>query len=395
MSSFYEGFLFTSDVLEVFSERSFLAALLRFEASLARAQASAGLIPEAAAQSIMGTCKIELFDVAKIVRESAWAGNMVVPLLKSLRETVGLFNPEAAAYVHLGSSSQDAVDTALALVTRHALGLIEADVRQAVAALLALAERHAADPVLDRSQLPSPTATSFGLLCTAWAAPLVRSLQRLQASSGHALCLQWGGAAETLAPMKGRAPEVMALMAADLQLKAPVFGGPVQRDEWVALGCELGLLAGNLGRVSKDISLMNLHEVGDLRAPPAPGRGAVPAMPPPRTALACMTALAASVRAPLRVAALLAAMPQAQERALGHWQAELAEWPELLVSAHGSARAMAGALVGLQVDTQRMRANLERLGAGWPPALAGQAADLTRAQVKALTALTTFLTNQL
>ena len=82
-------------------------------------------------------------------------------------------------------------------------------------------------------------------------------------------------------------------------------------------------------------------------------------------------------------------MPHAQERALGQWQAELAEWPELLVSAHGSARAMVGALAGLQVDTQRMRANLDRLGAGWSPALAGQAAELTRTQLQALTALKT------
>jgi 3-carboxy-cis,cis-muconate cycloisomerase len=120
--------------------------------------------------------------------------------------------------------------------------------------------------------------------------------------------------------------------------------------------------------------------------------GELPDSAPPRTTLACMTALAASARAPLRVAALLAAMPQAHERALGHWQAELAEWPELLVSAHGSAHAMAGAFAGLQVDTQRMRANLERAGADWPPALAGQVAQLTRAQLQALTesmALTT------
>lgn len=375
MRSFYEGFFSTSEVLEVFSERSFLAALLRFEAALARAQASAGLIPEAAAQSIIGTCKIELFDVAKIVRDSARAGSLVTPLVKSLRETVGLFNPDAAEYVHLGSSSQEAVDSALALVTRHALGLVEADLRQAVAALLALAERHAADPVLARSLLQPAKATSLGLLCTAWAAPLVRSLQRLQASRCQALRLHWGGDVEMLAAMKGRVPEVRACMAAELQLKPPRGEGPAQRDEWVALGCALGLLAGSLGQVAKEMALMSQHDVGEWSDAPSPGR----------TLLACMTALAASARAPLRVAALLAAMPHAHERALGQWQAELAEWPELLVSAHGSARAMAGALNGLQADTQRMRANLERLGADWPPALAGQAAQLTRRQLQALT----------
>ena len=115
MSSIFEGFLSTPEVLDAFSERNFIDAMLRFEASLARAQAGAGLIPEAAAKSIVGTCKVELFDVAKIVRESGRAGSIAIPLVKSLKETVALFNKEAAAYVHFGSTSQDVIDTALAL----------------------------------------------------------------------------------------------------------------------------------------------------------------------------------------------------------------------------------------------------------------------------------------
>jgi len=67
------------------------------------------------------------------------------------------------------------------------------------------------------------------------------------------------------------------------------------------------------------------------------------------------------VRAPQHVAALLAAMPQAQERALGEWQAELAEWPGLWISAHGAATALADAIAGLEVDTARMRANIDAL----------------------------------
>jgi 3-carboxy-cis,cis-muconate cycloisomerase len=164
----------------------------------------------------------------------------------------------------------------------------------------------------------------------------------------------------------------------------------------VALGCELGLLVGSLGKIAKDISLMGQYEVGELAEPSEPGRGGSSAMPHKRNPVACMVALAAAQRAPQRVAALLAAMPQEHERALGNWQAELAEWPGLLMSAQGSARAMAQALAGLQVDTQRMRANLDDLRAALPPeaadewfspALAQHAAELTHTQVSALTVL--------
>lgn len=396
MSSIFEGFLSTPEVLEAFSERNFIDAMLRFEASLARAQAGAGLIPEAAAQSIIGTCKVELFDVAKIVRESGRAGSIAIPLVKSLKETVALFNKEAAAYVHFGSTSQDVIDTALALVTRNALNLVEADIRKAVAALLVLARRHAADPVMARTLMQPASVTSFGFKCAGWAAPLARSLLRLRVAGDNALAVQLGGAVGTLAQMQGKGPQIIAHMAADLKLKASAFPWHTQRDEWVALGCELGLLVGSLGKVAKDISLMGQYEIGELAEPTEPGRGGSSAMPHKRNPVACMVALAASVRAPQRVAALLAAMPQEHERALGNWQAELAEWPGLLMSAHGSVRAMAHALPGLQVDTQRMRANLDALRAELPPdaaeewfnpELARQAAAQAYAQADALQAL--------
>lgn len=392
MSSIFEGFLSTSEVLEALNERSFISAMLRFEAALARAQASVGLIPEAAAHSIIDTCKIELFDVPKIVRESARAGSIAIPLVKALTETVGIFNPDAAAFVHLGSHSQDVIDTALALVTRNALSLIEVDVEKAVAALLTLAERHAADPMLARTLMQPASVTSFGLKCAGWAAPLVRSQQRLKTSSGHALSVQLGGAVGTLAQMKGKGPQLVALMAAELGLKAPSFAWHTQRDEWVALGCELGLLVGSLGKIAKDIALMGQFELGELAEPDRHGDAA---MPQEHKQLACMVTLAAAQRSPQRVAALLAAMPQEHERALGHWQAELAEWPALLMSTHGAARAMAQVLPGLQVDTQRMRANLDavrtamtaRVAEAWfNPALAQDAATLARAQVQALLA---------
>jgi 3-carboxy-cis,cis-muconate cycloisomerase len=395
MSSIFEGFLSTPEILEAFDERHFLAAMLGFEASLARAQARLGLIPESAAQSIIGTCKVELFDVAKIVRESGRAGTIAIPLVKSLKETVGLFNPEAVPFVHFGSTSQDVIDTALALVTRDALAYIEADVHKATDALLVLAERHAGDPVLARTLMQPASVTSFGLKCVGWAAPLLRSQQRLRAAAANALSLQLGGAVGTLAQMQGQGRALAELMAAELQLRAPLASWHTQRDEWVALGCELGVLVGSLGKMAKDISLMGQYELGELAEPAEAGRGGSSAMPHKRNPVACMVALAAAQRAPQRVAALLAAMPQEHERALGNWQAELAEWPGLLMSAHGSARAMAQALPGLQVDTARMRANLQTLRAALPaeaaeewfsPALAVQAAELTREQLRAIRA---------
>lgn len=398
MSSLFESFLSTPEVSEALSDRAVIAAMLRFEAALARAQAHVGLIPQAASQSIIGSCKVELFDVPKLVRESARARCLATPLVNSLREMVGLFNPGAASFVHLGCSSQDLIDTALALTMRDVLQLIEADLAPAIQALLALAAQHADDAMLARSALQPAYVTCFGLICSQWAAPLVRSQQRLQSAAIGALSLRLGSAALTLADMRGKSPLVMALMATDLQLSAPVFAGHAQHDEVVALACELGLLVGSLGRVAADIAHMTQFEVGELTQPAVPtasvpGAKSVPLVP---IATLCMVAQAAAQRVPQQVAVLLATLPQEDGNALGNWQTQLVQWPALLAASQGISHAVAQLLEGVHADTQRMRANLEAVriglnareaGARFSAELVQQASALARTQIQALMAL--------
>jgi 3-carboxy-cis,cis-muconate cycloisomerase len=391
--SIFEGFLSTPETLAAFSDGNYVAAMLRFEAALAASQAAEGLIPDAAAQAIANCCKVELFDVPRLASDSRLAGSVAIPLVKSLRENVAAMNSQAAPFVHFGGTSQDVIDTAMALVTRDVVALIEADLVMAATALLDHAERHARTPVMARTLMQPASVTSFGFKCAGWAAPLVRSRLRVREAASRALQLQLGGAVGTLAQMRGQGAAVRERMARELGLRDPGATWHTQRDEWVALGCEFGLMTGSLGKIALDISLMGQYEVGEVAEPSEPGRGGSSAMPHKRNPVASMVALAAAQRAPQRVAALLAAMPQQHERALGAWQAELAEWPQLLMSTHGSVRALATALPGLQIDVTRMRANIDRLRAELPssaadewfdPALADAAGEITMAQVASL-----------
>jgi len=391
-----EGFLSTPEALEAFGERSFVDAMLRFEAALARAQAKVGLISQASADTIASTCKVDLFNVPKIVRDSGQAGSLAIPLVKALKETVGLFSQEAVPATHFGSTSQDVIDTAMALVSQPVLALVLADGEAILEALLRLTDRHADTPMLARTLGQPASVTSFGWKCALWAGGLQRGLQRLRQAAPPALAVQLGGAVGTQAQLQGQGSRVVALMADELGLSAPATPWHTQRDAWVALGCALGGLVGTLGKVARDLSLMTQFEVSEISEPSGDSRGGSSAMPHKRNPVACMVALAAAQRAPLSVAGLLAAMPQEHERALGHWQAELAEWSQLMLSAHGSARALAGALPGLQVHVPRMRANLDALRATLPPeaaeewfdpALAVQAGRLARAELLRLRAL--------
>ncbi len=364
--SIFDDFLAGPEARQAFAGPHFIAAMLRFEEALAHAQTQVGLIPAPAHAGIAAACDVSRHDVAQMVEASAVAGSVAIPLVKSLKAVVARDAPEALPWVHFASTSQDVIDTAMALATREALAALTADVHQCAQTLLGLAGQHAATPVLARTLMQPASVTSFGWKAAGWAAPLVRSLGRLQQVQKRALCVQLGGAAGTQAGLQGKGEEITRLMAERLGLHTSQAPWHTQRDEWLALGCELGLLAGSLGKVAKDISLMGQYEVGELAEPSEPGRGGSSAMPHKRNPVACMAALAASARAPQQVATLLAAMPQEHERALGGWQAELAEWAQLVMTVQGAARAMARMLPGLQVHAGRMRANIDALAAELP-----------------------------
>jgi 3-carboxy-cis,cis-muconate cycloisomerase len=346
-------------MLEVFADRAIVDAMLAFEAALAEAEAAEGVIPASAVAPIVAATRAT-FDVDALVAEARVAGSMAIPLVKKLTAEVAARDPAAAPFVHRGSTSQDVIDSAMVVVTRRALALIDAELERLTTALAALARTHATTPILARTLLQPAQVISFGFKVVAWLAPLLRARERLQVRARSALRVQLGGAVGTLASLGERGPAVAKRVAERLGLAPEVDAWHVQRDEWVALGCEVALVCGSLGKIGSDLALLAQAEVGEVAEPSGAGRGGSSAMPQKKNPVAAMTALAAARRAPQLAATLLATMGHAHERALGDWQAELAEWPSLFLAAHGALVALADALAGLEVDVSRMGENIAR-----------------------------------
>ncbi len=359
--SIFDSFLTTSEIIQVFDDAPVLQAMLRFEVALAEAQAEEGVIPAEAARVIARHGDIADYDVQAIIVASRRAGSMAIPLVKALTKAVGEDDESAATHVHWGSTSQDVIDTGMVLATRDALRLIDGALLSLAGRLLDLADQHLHTPVLARTLMQPAQVTSLGCKFTTWAAPLVRARRHLKEAADRALQLQLGGAVGTLAVMGDKGPAVARRVAAELGLRAPDAAWHTQRDEWVRLGLEVAVLAGSLGKLATDFSLMAQGEIAELAEPAGAGRGGSTAMPHKRNPVSCMTALAAAGRVPQRAAALLANMGQQHERGLGNWQAELAEWPGLFISTHGALEAMREAIEGLHIDTARMQRNIDAL----------------------------------
>lgn len=361
MTLLFDDFLTTDPMAAVFDARPLIQSMLDFEAALAKAQAEQGLIPAEAASTIAQACDAAHYDVAELTQAGRRAGSLAIPLVKTLTARTAQLDAEAARHVHKGSTSQDVLDTGNSLVTRQALTLVHEELAHLIATLTRLADAHAATPILARTLMQPATVTTLGFKLTGWIAPLVRSQQALNTLGEQALALQLGGAVGTLSAMGEAGPAVVQRVAEILQLRKPDGCWHTQRDNWVRLGAEIGILTGSLGKIATDLSLMAQGEIGELGEPSGAGRGGSSAMPHKRNPVSSMIALAASYRTPARVATLLSCMAQEHERGLGNWQAEMAEWPQLFLSAHGALKALNDAFDGLQVDAPRMRRNIDAL----------------------------------
>src|SRR5690349_21760507 len=140
--------------------------MLSFEGALAGASAAAGLIPDEAGRSIaIAAQDVDAFDIAAIIRDGQRVGNPAEPLVRALREAVG---PDAADYVHFGSTSQDVVDSAAMVVARDAMTIVERDLAAVEDACARLAEAHRDTIMVGRTLMQQALPTTFGMKAAGW-----------------------------------------------------------------------------------------------------------------------------------------------------------------------------------------------------------------------------------
>ena len=352
--------LFRSPAIDaIFSDAARLQGMLDFEAALARAEATCGIIPSSAAQAIAAKCREELFDLAALQRKAANAGNLAIPMLQQLTALVAKDDPAAAEFVHCGATSQDAIDTGLVLQLRAALDILSRELRQLRATLAKLADAHRATLLAGRTWMQHAAPTTFGVKVAGWLDAVHRHSRRIDEMRKHAVVLQFGGAVGTLAALGDKGREVSVELAKELSLTLPEIPWHSHRDRFVEVATTLGLLTGTLGKIARDISLHSQTEIAELHEPAAAGRGASSSMPQKQNPVASAVALSAAVRVPALVSTLLSAMTQEDERGLGGWHAEWEVLPEIVCLAGGALYHLLAAISGLQVDTTRMRGNLE------------------------------------
>ncbi|WP_287497642.1 3-carboxy-cis,cis-muconate cycloisomerase [Pandoraea sp. CB10b_02] len=359
MTELLDSLLRGAAVAKRFSRDATLQAMLDFEVALASAEADAGLIPAAAVAPIAAAARASELDWPALRDDAARAGNLAIPLVKQLTARVSARDAEAARFVHWGATSQDAIDTGLVLQVRGALDDLGADLVRLIHRLAAQVRAHRATVMIGRTWLQHALPTTFGLKLAGTLDALLRARADLAGVREQALCVQFGGAAGTLASLGTQGPAVAAALARRLHLQEAATPWHGQRDRIVRVGSWAASLTGLLGKFARDTALLTQTEVGEIAEASGPGRGGSSTMPHKRNPVGCASILAAAARTPQLAATLFGAMQQDHERGLGTWHAEWETLPELLMLCGGALAAACALVEEWSVDTARMRANVD------------------------------------
>jgi 3-carboxy-cis,cis-muconate cycloisomerase len=334
------------DVEEALSDEAWLSAMLDAERALARAGARAGLVPADAADAVAAQCDPAAFDVAELARDGRAAGNPVEPLARALRAR--------APHAHRGATSQDILDTAAVLVARRACGLIDRRLATVADLCASFAEEHRATVMAARTLLQQAVPTTFGYVAATWLVGVVQGRRRLADAAG-ALPAQLGGAAGTLASAGTSGVELLRLYADELELPEPTVPWHTVRTPFVDLAGALAGAAVAVGKIATDVILLAQTEVAEVAEPYG---GVSSTMPHKRNPVGAVLAAACVAHVRANVAVLYECAVQEHQRAAGAWHAEWHALETALAAAAGAAAATERSLDGLQVNAERMRANI-------------------------------------
>lgn len=349
-----------AEMTAVFTDEAFVRQMLAVEAALATVEGQLGVIPAAAADQIATAAAQLHVDFAQMRAGIEKAGVPVIELVRQLRAAVG---GAAADYVHWGATTQDVMDTAVILQSRAALSLLQSRLDALIPSLAALAERHRHTLMAGRTHAQQALPIPFGLKVAGWCAPLLRHRQRLVQLQPRLLCVQFGGAAGTLAALGepgtvGQGTAVQAALAQELQLHLPLMPWHTQRDNLAELAGWLSSLTGSLAKMAQDIILLAQSEVGEVRETGDTARGGSSTMPQKRNPIISETIIAAA----RTNASLLAAVHQAQiqehERGTHGWQVEWLTLPQMFALSGAALNKAFFLSQHLVVDEARMRANV-------------------------------------
>ena len=345
----------TPEASALFSDEGRTQAWLQILAALAQAQAGAGLVPPAAAQTIRAHADVGLIDLGLVAERTRATGHSTMGLIEALRSVL----PEhAREWVYYGATVQDLSDTWFALVFRTVGDIAERDVTRMRDRALELAGQYRDTPMCGRTHGQPGLPITFGFKAAVWAAELDRHLERLRQGRARWEVVQLGGALGTMEFWGDRALDLLERFAGELGLGVPLLPWITARDGVAEFVWLLAAISATAGKIGNEVYQLQRPEIGELRESFTPGTVGSITMPHKRNPEISehLVTLSRVIRAQATVA--LDGMVAEHERDGRAWKAEWLVVPETSMAFAACAGSAARMLDGLRPDPERMLANI-------------------------------------
>ena len=324
---------------------------LKVEVLACEALAKRGEIPRTALKDIQEKSDFRVERIDEIERE---VKHDVIAFLTCVAEYVG----NSARYMHLGMTSSDVLDTALAVQLKQASTLILKELKAFQGALKTQALRHKMTPTMGRSHGIHAEPLTFGLKVANWYEEVGRNIERVKRARQSISYGQISGAVGTFACIH---PEVEEYVCSKLGLKpAPVSTQIIQRDRHAEFFTTLAIVAGTIDKIATEIRHLQRTEVLEVEEFFSSGQKGSSAMPHKRNPVVSeqMCGLARIVRS--NAFAALENMPLWHERDISHSSVERVIGPDSTILIHYMLRKMTSMIERLIVYPENMMRNLKK-----------------------------------
>ena len=342
-------------MLEVFEEETRLQKMLDVEAALAWAHAEVGNIPRKDAEKIVRMSSLRYVKIARVKAIEKEIKHDVAALVRALSDACG----SSGAYVHLGATSYDIVDTANALQLKDAVEIIEKKLACIRRVLQEKTGKYKGTVMMGRTHGQHALPITLGFKFAVWTCEISRHIQRLRECKERVLVGKVSGAVGTQAGLGEHAMQIQELVIKRLDLRAAEISTQiVQRDRYAELICLFALISSSLENFATEIRELQRPEIGELsesfEAEKQVGSSTMPHKRNPETCER-VCGLSRIVRS-LAVPALENVVTW-HERDLTQSSAERFIFPEACILVDYLLELMTNILCNLRVDEQKMLQN--------------------------------------
>lgn len=347
----------TPEMRKIFEEENRLQKMLDVEAALAWAQAEVGDIPKEDAQKIMKVASTEYVKLNRVKAIEREIKHDIMALVQALSEVAG----QSGAYVHLGATSADIVDTSTALQLKEAAELLEKRLSFLEKTLLDEALQYKRTIMIGRTHGQHALPITLGFKFAVWLRENARHIQRFRQCQERLVVGKMSGAVGTQAGLGSNALKIQELVMQKLGLKAADISTQIiQRDIHAEFVCLLAMIGSTLDKIATEVRELQRPEIGEVAEPFERAKQVGSStMPHKRNPELCerVCGLAKIMRS--LVGPGLEDIPTWHERDLTQSSVERFIFPEACILIDYMLTLLIGVLANLWVNEERMRENLE------------------------------------